>query len=209
MLFQNSELLVVDKPVGMSVHNIQEGDNLLEWAQRYFQSKEVHPVHRLDKETSGVQLLALTPAAAQKYQKLMGQKQSEKVYRGIVRGKISEGEGTWSHPLSDKAEGRDNPAGKSADRMMAVTHFQVLQSSPYLTEMQFKIETGRQHQIRKHCAISKHAIVGDARYGDKKFNSKMVEIYKTQRMMLHCQKMQIAEWTFEAAVPEEFLTFFS
>ncbi|MNL43006.1 Ribosomal large subunit pseudouridine synthase C [compost metagenome] len=78
--------------------------------------------------------------------------------------------------------------------------------------MNVQLLTGRQHQIRKHAAIAKHAIVGDPRYNDPKYNSKMAQFYQNDRMFLHARKLQITIegrlQTFETELPLDFKALF-
>ena len=115
-----------------------------------------------------------------------------KTYRALLRGgwKDKDLALTWDLPLSDKAEGRKNPQGKASDRKNCITHVQVVRTNQYFTEVLCEIKTGRQHQIRKHAALAKHAILGDTRYNDDSYNEKMGKMYKTSRMFLHAEELK-------------------
>ena len=204
ILHQDKDLLVVDKPSGLAVHNTEDPINLFQTLEAQLGVQKFFPVHRLDKETSGVQLLALNEnfakVAASEFQK----RSVLKFYQGILRGTLPGASGTWKAPLSDKAEGRKNPAGLSKDRIECETVFEILKSSKYFTWCRFQLITGRQHQIRKHAAISGHSLVGDPRYGDTKYNARMAELYKTERMFLHCERIEILGHNLMSEVPAEF-----
>lgn len=204
IIFKDNECLVVDKPAGISVHNAEESGDLLNLLARRFGGAKYFPVHRLDKETSGVQLFALTAAAAQALAARFQERDVRKLYVGITRGALAEATGVWSTAISDRSESRKNPQGVSADRVRATTGFKVLASSKYFSKVEFDLETGRQHQIRKHCALARHALVGDARYGDPKYNARMAELYGTPRMFLHHVRLEIAGKVFESPLPTEF-----
>lgn len=210
---------IVSKPVGLSVHNDPDRDLISIFRQQLQLSQDPLPVNRLDKETSGLMVLAADSEAAKQMSGILAQSSAKKYYRAILRGQVKlqpqqhDKINQWSWPISDKAEGRQNPQGKSADRIAAVTNYEVLQSNKYLTEVMCKIETGRQHQIRKHAAIAKHAIVLDSRYGDAKFNKMIQEKYNVSRMMLHSEIMILnvsgKELEFMAPAPKEFQMFFA
>lgn len=202
IIFQNSDFIAVDKPAGVSVHNTEDPENLLTILQKDF--KKIFPVHRLDKETSGVQVLALNEKAAQRLSLEFQNRLVKKIYFGVVRGVLKISEGIWQQSLTDKAEGRKNPQGKSQDRVSAETRFQCQETSKYFSLVKFDLLTGRQHQIRKHCALAKHALVGDGRYGDPSYNQKIVSIYKTDRMFLHCQELHIGGQVLVSSPPSEF-----
>ncbi|MFM6927048.1 MAG: hypothetical protein ACKOX6_01215, partial [Bdellovibrio sp.] len=88
------------------------------------------------------------------------------------------------------------------------TEYRVIEASKFFSLIEDNLLTGRQHQIRKHSAMAKHSIIGDARYGDPKYNSRMAEMYGTDRMFLHAARLKISidgkEQVFEAALPPEF-----
>jgi RluA family pseudouridine synthase len=203
LLFQNADFVAVDKPAGISVHNAEDPQNLLDVLEKQLGQK-VFPVHRLDKETSGIQILALNEASARKLSLEFEKREVRKMYTGLLRGKLKDDTGVWKHPLTDKAEGRKNPAGQPRERVPCETGFKVLHRSDYFTLCAFDLKTGRQHQIRKHAAIANHALVGDPRYGDSKYNLKMAGIYKTSRLFLHCTEMEIGGEKIIGPVPESF-----
>lgn len=203
-LLQNENYLIVDKPVGWSVHNQDQSPNLLE----YFLNKGLHvlPIHRLDKETSGVQIFALNEEWARKLSTSFQSRTVKKNYVAVLCGALKQDHGIWKDSLSDKAEGRKNPAGLSEDRIHCETEFQVLEKNKYFSLVQFNLITGRQHQIRKHSVLNGHALLGDERYGNPKYNEKMAQIYGVSRMFLHCEniQMQDLELTAQAERPLDF-----
>lgn len=221
-VFESDDLYVVDKPVGISVHNtdLKLGDetNLLVLLTRVLQSRgeriRLFPVHRLDKETSGLQIFAKNETAARAFASEFESRNVLKIYTGLLRGRLAEGKMstpspdamtiTWRWPLTDKAEGRNNPAGLSASRVPCETGVRMTASSQYFTRCEFVLVTGRQHQIRKHAAIAKHALVGDVRYGDATYNRRMADMYKTSRMFLHCGLVEIRGLRLESPTPESF-----
>jgi len=204
ILFQSADFVALDKPAGISVHNNEDPQNVLGVLQNRLGVAKLYPVHRLDKETSGVQLIALKEKPAKSLAAEFEQRTVQKTYIGLLRGEIREDEGVWTHQLTDKSEGRVNPAGQPKDRVLCETRFRVLQRSKYFTLCEFDLITGRQHQIRKHAALAKHALVGDPRYGDAKYNGRMQELYKTSRLFLHCAAVRIAGHTIECPLPSGF-----
>jgi len=107
-----------------------------------------------------------------------------------LRGNLKEEKGTWDAALSDKAEGRKNPQGLLKDRKPCSTDFEVLERNKYFTLVQCEIHTGRQHQIRKHAAFAGHSIVGDPRYNEPNYNTKIASVYETDRLFLHASYMK-------------------
>lgn len=204
ILFQNKDFVAVDKPAGISVHNNEDPQNLLGVLLSQLSLEKLCPVHRLDKETSGIQVIALNEKAAKTLAEEFEKKTVKKIYLGLLRGELKDEEGTWKQALSDKGEGRRNPAGVAKDRVNCETQYKVLNKSKFFTLCEFNLITGRQHQIRKHAAVANHAIVGDPRYGDDRYNKKMAELYKTKRMFLHCTQLELQGHTLKSPMPEGF-----
>ena len=206
VLFKNDDVIVVDKPTGISIHNTEDSTNLMVTLRQQLpaDANRLFPVHRLDKETSGVQIFARSEAAAAKYAAEFQTRAVRKIYHAILRGELKPDGGSWSQPLSDKSEGRVNPAGVSSDRVPCETQFTVIRRSRFFTLCEFNLITGRQHQIRKHAAIAGHALVGDPRYGDKKYNSRMGEMYGEDRMFLHCSELELNGQVFKSERPTSF-----
>ena len=209
VLFQDNNILVVNKPAGLSVHNNEDPQNLLQVLEKQLNLPKMLPVHRLDKETSGVQILALNPKNAALWAKQFEDKLTRKIYCGLIKGTLKEASGTWNRSLTDKAEGRKNPQGIAKSRIPCETQFKTLKSNSYFSLCEFNLITGRQHQIRKHAALDNHAIVGDPRYNDPKYNEKIAKLYAQKRMFLHCTRVEILSSTFVAEMPIEFNSLFN
>lgn len=195
---ENKFFIVLNKPEGYSVHN--QSPSVVEYLKKA--SKAAHFVNRLDQETSGLMIVAKKP----EYHELLAESldNGQKFYRALLRGAWDKPakEVTWAWAISDKAEGRQNPKGISADRQEAQTKVEVVRTNKFFTEVYIELLTGRQHQIRKHAAIAKHAIVGDSRYSDKKYNDNIAKLYNLKRMHLHAEKLEFdfenKSYSFEA-----------
>lgn len=200
ILEENKFFIVLQKPEGYSVHN--QSPSVVEYLKKA--SKAVHFVNRLDQETSGLMIVAKAPENHELLAESL--ENGQKFYRALLRGSWDKPEKDllWSWPITDKAEGRQNPKGISADRQEAQTKVQVLRSNKFFTEVAIELLTGRQHQIRKHAAIAKHAIVGDSRYSDKKYNENIAKLYGSKRMQLHAEKLvfefENKSYTYEAKI---------
>jgi RluA family pseudouridine synthase len=203
ILHQTPNWIAVEKPTGISIHNIEDSENLLTLLKKQMQDQIFFPVHRLDKETSGVQLLALNESTASEMAQSFQNRKVQKIYQGVIAGSIPP-VGIWNAPLSDKAEGRQNPEGLAKDQKPCETRFKILKSSPYFSWLQFEILTGRQHQIRKHCALAGHALIGDPRYGNPKYNQKIARLYQFNRMALHCTKLVLESGEEISSLPTDF-----
>ncbi len=208
IVFSDENILIVNKPAGLSVHNNEDPQNLLQVLEKQLGIKKLLPVHRLDKETSGIQILALNPKNAGLWAKQFEDKLTRKLYCGILKGTLPEPSGIWNRPLTDKAEGHKNPQGMAKNRVPCESRFQAIKSNNYFTLCEFNLITGRQHQIRKHTALANHAIVGDPRYNSPKYNEKIAQLYSQKRMFLHCKSIEIFAHTFVSEMPQEFALLF-
>jgi len=194
--------LAVDKPSGMSIHN-EPGHDLCSVMTAYIKDNPdftkhagfkpefgVNPVHRLDKLTSGVILLACTPETFRWFSEQFENRKAEKKYIGVVHGQIKKKQGLWKWPLSKTSGGRTNPAG-TGKKMPSQTGYKVLRQSERYSMIECQLLTGRKHQIRRHAALAKHSIAGDSRYG----TSSSVKYLKTKlnfhRLGLHSASLSI------------------
>jgi tRNA pseudouridine65 synthase len=222
ILAEGPDWLAIHKPAGVSVHNDpQDVLHLLKKQLPAAKYQNMHLAHRLDKETSGVLLLALNPTRAKDLAEIFQRRDCVKIYHAVLRGSLpvpaTPAESaiwqTWSWPLTDKAEGRQNPQGISKDRVDAQTKYRVVKASKFLTLIEVELLTGRQHQIRKHAAIAKHPLVGDSRYNEAKYNARMAGIYGTDRMFLHATSLSFIldnkKVELHAPLPVEFNSLFT
>lgn len=183
---ENEFFLILNKPAGTSVHN--DSPSLVEFLTKH--KKPIHFVNRIDRETSGLVLVAKKPEIHDQLNDALTE--GHKIYRAVLRGpwKKNEKKTVWSWALTDKAEGRQNPKGLAAGRIACESRVSLVRTNMYFSEVTVEILTGRQHQIRKHSAIAKLPIVGDNRYNEKKYNNMIKERYGSDRMWLHAEKMQ-------------------
>lgn len=203
---ETDSFFVVDKPCGQSVHN--DSHSLL----ASFGQQSIFPVHRLDRETSGLLLLAKNKTSAQQLQQLFVDHQITKLYRAVVYGKHLQ---TWPPtivlPISDKPGGLKQLAGPKPLRP-AQTDCQVVRANSYFTELQLWPRTGLTHQLRKHCALLGASLVGDRRYSPTKSNARVQRLYGVKRMLLHAESVQFCfkdqEYLFESTPPPDFTALF-
>lgn len=202
ILYEDSSLLVVDKPAGMATHGFSGREtttlaNFLAATRpelcRVGKSRwEPGLVHRLDRETSGLVLVAKTQAAFERLRIQFRRRQIQKQYLALVWGK-TKAEGSISHPLAhdsrDKRRMRAlvqaTPRTKERKRWQAVTRFRKLAQARGLTLLEVEMETGVTHQIRVHLAAIGHPIVGDALYG-----AADSEIFRLHRHFLHAHSLK-------------------
>ncbi len=167
ILYEDDVLLAVAKPAGLVTHNNDSsgGPALSRRVTWYYLQQQIpagiHPVSRLDRETSGIVLFAKNACIHH----MLSQQKLEKTYLGITVGCWDRVQGTLDSPIARKpgsiVERCINPTGQTA-----ITHYKVLRQGPEFSLLQFQLETGRTHQIRVHCASAGHPLFGDHLYGD-------------------------------------------
>ncbi|MFN7823771.1 MAG: RluA family pseudouridine synthase [Pseudobdellovibrionaceae bacterium] len=205
VLFEDQTLFLINKPAGLSSHSDPQGKDVLTALKKVY-PRELFLVHRLDRETSGLLLLTKKPELTQKLQEGMVKKQ----YIAFLRRPWTQAEQlTWTWPLTDKGESRKVPQGLKKDRKPCATKVSLIHSTSHFSVIAAELESGKQHQIRKHAALANHPIWGDSRYNEPQFNQKISELYGTDRLFLHAFHLILSwqgkTWDWRAPVPAEFI----
>lgn len=192
VLFQDKDIIAINKPHGLLVHRSPIAADASEFAIQLLREQigqMVYPVHRLDRKTSGVLLVALNKKAERALQMQFDEKQIQKSYLAILRG-FTNDEDTIDYPLKNEKEVVQD----------AITHFKTLGKSEIplvfgkhntsrYSLVLAEPETGRMHQIRKHFAHIFHPILGDRPHGCNKQNKLWLETYEMNKMMLHAYSL--------------------
>ena len=178
IVYEDDDLLVVNKPKGMVVHPAPGNpDGTLGNALLYHCAGQlsgiggaIRPgiVHRIDKDTSGLLVVAKNDAAHQALSAQMGVHSFHRGYHAVVYGNLKEDEGFVEKWLGRDPRDRKKMAVTEKNSRSAVTHWRVLERFSGYTLVECKLETGRTHQIRVHMAYRGHPILGDMVYGRKK-----------------------------------------
>jgi 23S rRNA pseudouridine1911/1915/1917 synthase len=170
VIYEDEHLLIVNKPAGLIVHpttghwsNTLANGIVHMWQERGLRIR-FRPIHRLDKETSGVLAVAKNPYVHQHVSEQMKAGTVEKEYEALVLGAVSPASGTVDAPIDRNPDSPHfrivTPAGYPS-----VTHYRVLERFKDATFLSIRLETGRTHQIRVHMAHLGHPLLGDAMYG--------------------------------------------
>ena len=178
IVYEDQDLLVVNKPKGMVVHPAAGNpDGTLVNALLFHCGDSlsgingvVRPgiVHRIDKDTSGLLIVAKNDRAHQSLAEQIAVHSFTRIYNAVVYGIVKEEEGTVSAPIGRHPTDRKRMAVLSSGGREAVTHYRVLERFPGFTLVECRLETGRTHQIRVHMAHIGHPVAGDPVYGPKK-----------------------------------------
>ncbi|GGJ43517.1 RluA family pseudouridine synthase [Virgibacillus salexigens] len=176
IVFEDSDLLVVNKQKGMVVHpspGHQHGTLVHALLYHCDDLSGINGVerpgivHRIDKDTSGLLVVAKNDQAHQRLSEQLANKDIKRTYQAMVHGEIPHEKGMIDAPIGRDPKDRQKMAvvdnGKAA-----ITHFQILDRFPGYTHVECQLETGRTHQIRVHMKYINHPLVGDPKYGPRK-----------------------------------------
>jgi 23S rRNA pseudouridine1911/1915/1917 synthase len=170
IVFRDESLLVVDKPAGLVVHPApgHRGATLVDRLRDLAGGGEPERpgiVHRLDRDTSGLMIVARTDTAHRDLSAQVQRREVERTYTALVEGRLASRTGTIDAPVGrdHKAPERMTVGGRR--RREARTHFEVIEALPADSLVRVRLETGRTHQIRTHFAAIGHPVCGDPQYG--------------------------------------------
>ena len=213
IIYEDQDILVVNKPKGMVVHpaNGNPDGTLVNAIMAKCKDGlsgiggELRPgiVHRLDKDTSGLLIVAKNDQAHIKMSEQIKNREVKKIYIALVKGIVKENEATIQMPIGRSQQDRKKMAVRK-DGKEAVTHFKVLKRYLHNTLLELKIDTGRTHQIRVHMAQIGHPVVGDMVY------SKGKNEFGVEGQMLHAKSLDFKhpitqkQMHLEAELPEYF-----
>jgi 23S rRNA pseudouridine1911/1915/1917 synthase len=187
----DEHLAVVDKPAGLIVHPAPSHDGptlvdeLAEILGGGADPERPGIVHRLDKETSGLLVVARDDATHAALQELVRRREVERVYLALAGGRLGSRTGTIDAPIGRASRQRHRMAVSGAASRQARTHFEVLELLAAESYLEVKLETGRTHQIRAHFGAIGHPLIGDATYGGE-------EKYGLARQFLHAHRLAFA-----------------
>ena len=177
IIYEDSDLLVVNKPKGMVVHPAAGNpDGTLVNALLYRCGDSlsgiggvVRPgiVHRIDKDTSGLLMVAKNDDAHLKLSAQIKEHSFTREYEAVIIGHLKEQRGTVDAPIGRSKNDRKKMAVTELNSKNAVTHYEVLEEYPGFSYVRLRLETGRTHQIRVHMAYLGHPLAGDGVYGGK------------------------------------------
>ncbi|KAB1159540.1 pseudouridine synthase [Tenacibaculum aiptasiae] len=195
ILFEDEYIICVSKPNNVVVHhahhsrNVSDEDSLLQLLFNQF-GKKFYPIHRLDRKTSGIILLAKETSFVSKFQELFTNNEIQKTYYGIVRGHAPE-----RKIIDSPVKGRDANVHKEAETLLELVDKITLDIpvKPYDTSryslVKLSPKTGRLHQLRIHMNKISHPLIGDPKYGDKNHNTMFIENFNCENLFLHAYSL--------------------
>ena len=183
ILHLDDDLVVVSKPAGVVIHRDQytrREEPMLQLVSTRLR-RFIYPVHRLDRNTSGILCFALSSEAARHLQANLGASESSKRYLVLVRGTTEE-RFVSDRPLSNERR-EPRPACTEFERVAVFSRCSLLRA---------RLRTGRRHQIRRHLGHLAHQVIGDSSYGKGRINAFFRETYGLPRMFLHAHHLTVA-----------------
>ena len=213
VIYEDNDIIVVNKPKGMVVHpgNGNKDNTLANAVMNRCKGSlsaiggKIRPgiVHRLDKDTTGLIIVAKNDLAHINMSNQIKERRVKKTYIALVRGRIKENEATINMPIARSTQDRKKMAVDKKGKE-AITHFKVIKKYRNFTLIELNIETGRTHQIRVHMAEIGFPVVGDATYSNGK------NPFGVSSQLLHAKKLEFLHpitnlrIELEAPLPEEF-----
>jgi 23S rRNA pseudouridine1911/1915/1917 synthase len=206
----DDSLAVIDKPAGLVVHPApsHRGPTLVDELGEILGGGDPERpgiVHRLDKGTSGLMVVARGEDALRALQAQVRRREVERVYLALARGRLPSRSGTIDAPIGRAARQRHRMAVSGAASRQARTHFEVVEILPRETLVEARLETGRTHQIRAHFSAIGHPLVGDTTYGGELRHG-------LERPFLHAHRLAFthpatgAEMAFASELPADLKT---
>jgi 23S rRNA pseudouridine1911/1915/1917 synthase len=186
--YEDEHLLVVDKPAGVVVHPARghhEGTLVQALAGRAAGGPDpwrAGIVHRLDRDTSGLLVVAKSDEVHRALRSMMSARRIEREYLALVRGRPPARSGTIDAPIGRDRRARARVSTDTDSPREARTHFRVERTLPAATLLRIRLETGRTHQIRVHLEAIDHPVAGDPEYGD-------AGLYGLRRQFLHATRL--------------------
>lgn len=207
VIYEDDQLVALYKPSGiLSVATDYDvTNNVHSFLKKRFHNRRVYPVHRLDREASGVMVFAYTDAAQYHLKKQFEDHSISRQYIAVVEGELELSQGTWQSYLYEDGAYYVRSVSDPNLGELATTHYKVIKRKSGTSTLLVTLETGKKNQIRVHCKEAGHPILGDKKYGSA--------LEQAGRIALHAYKLGIQHPTlekpmmFERTAPEAFLKY--
>jgi len=205
ILYEDQNLIVLQKPVGLlsvSTH-FEENETVHAILKERSSSSQVFPVHRLDREASGVMVFAYSPEAKEGLKEQFYSHSIKRQYLALLEGCMEKKKGKWESLLK---EDKTYFVASHPDGKRAVTHYEVIDTTKQFTALNVWLETGRKNQIRVHTSEAGYPIVGDHKYGATQNPLKRLGLHAYHLSFIHPLTKKKME--FESFPPSPFGQYF-
>lgn len=214
ILYEDKEIYVINKPAGLSVQGGQGVKHSLDEDFASQTGQKVYLVHRLDKDTAGLMVVAKSPATASKWTKLVGGKEVRKEYIAVCasenevsfpkKGVITEE--IIQHGQKKKAVTEYEVEKNWREEAILAAEIEDEKAAFNFYKIRLKLQTGRMHQIRIHLAKSGLPIAGDDQHGNFKLNKKLKKTFKIKQLLLASVKLTLPDGRFfEIDLPQHMI----
>lgn len=207
ILYEDEDLLVVDKPAGLAVHPCAGswedslGARLVNYYHKTGLEADFHPVHRLDKGTSGLMVVAKHPAAQNALTAALHSGAFLREYLAVCEGCLQPPAGSVDAPLGRSADSYIRQCVRP-DGKRALTHYETVETTPRFSLLRLRLDTGRTHQIRVHMAYLGHPLAGDFLYGTEDTDLIARPALHSARLEL-CQPFTDQALSFSSPLPPD------
>lgn len=204
--YEDDDFMVIAKPAGLVVHptgNHPGGtlaNGVIAYWQKRGEQRKFRAVNRLDKDTSGLLIVAKNQWAHEQFSRMQQERSLHRIYRAIAEGNVEPDAGTIDAPIS-LAEHSFTTRQIRADGQPAVTHFRVLARGNGLSFVELRLETGRTHQIRVHMSSQGYPLAGDDLYGGQRTWIGRQALHASRLSFAHPRSGTQMEW--EEPLPED------
>jgi 23S rRNA pseudouridine955/2504/2580 synthase len=217
VLYEDDWMMVIDKPSGMAAHpgsGITHG-TVVDLVRAYLGPKAVRndfgasPAHRLDRDTSGVLIVARRRPAMVHFTDVFTHHRAKKKYVALVKGRLHKPSGVIDLPLAEHQQTALSRERRGVNMQRAVTRWRLLAQGSGAAYVECVIETGRTHQIRRHFAAIGHPVAGDRKHGDFAFNREAKAKWGLDRLFLHAAQLEFPHpednrrMVMESKLPDE------
>ena len=217
ILFEDDWILALNKPSGMAAHTGSgiTGGTVVDVVRAYLGVKaerngfSASPAHRLDRETSGVIIVAKRRPAMVHFTEVFTEHKAKKRYLVLVKGKLQQQAGLIDLPLQEHQQTAESRERRGVNMQEARTRYTVVCQTSHAAYVQCTIETGRTHQIRRHFAAIGHPVAGDPKHGDFAFNREVKAQWGLKRLFLHSTRLEFPhpedgrKMVVESKLPED------
>lgn len=195
IIFTDKNLIILNKPSGLATQGGSGVETSVDDFLPYLNSNKDEElpklVHRLDKDTSGILLIAKNKTTAEYFFEKFKNREISKTYLALIKGVTNKSEGKIDIPLKKKFAGKNEKVYQDRiDGKEAITNYQILKRFKDFSLIELKPLTGRTHQLRVHCKEIGHPIINDFKYGGKSTNSQNLG----SRLCLHAYKIEIEDY---------------
>ncbi len=214
ILYEDQNIMVVNKPADIVVHPApgNRSNTLVNGLLSHTDDlaginnvKRPGIVHRLDKDTSGVLVVAKNDLSMKSLSQQFKQRKVKKIYHTILKGRLPYKSGKIEAPIGRDPYNRKKMAVRKNNSKKAITFFEIIKKYDKYSYVRVELKTGRTHQIRVHFSYINHPVVGDKKYGNGKDKVKRQLLHAYQLGFFHPEKNEWME--FEAPLPDDFTNF--